>query len=210
MSAALSRYLKDFGAVPPPEPIIAEPMPDIMPAFAEIPEVPLIDIEALRQTAFDEGKAAAEAELTATCQAALDAAAATHQEEIEKQRVLYETEAAERIAASLRQIAAELAEAISAETAAALAPVMTEVMTAKAITELAALVEASILDGAAGPITVSGPRDLFENLTARLGEKAAALTHVDATDVDLSVTIGESVLVTRMSAWADGLRKVWA
>jgi len=36
------------------------------------------------------------------------------------------------------------------------------------------------------------------------------LRHVEMTDIDLSVTIGDNVIVTRMSAWADSLRKVLA
>jgi len=210
MSAALSRYLKDFGTVAPPPLVVADPVFEDVSAFAVVPEADPIDIETLRQGAFDEGREAAEAELSVTHQAALDAAVAAHGEEIEALRIRYETEAAERIGPGLRQIAALLAETISAETAAALGPVMSEAVSTKAIAELASLIEAAILEGAAGPISVSGPRDLFESLTALLGEKAGLLSHIDAADIDLSVTIGESVLVTRMSAWADGLRKIWA
>jgi hypothetical protein len=45
-------------------------------------------------------------------------------------------------------------------------------------------------------------------LQAHLGEEAALLRHIEAQDVDLTVTIGESVLVTRMSAWAVSLREI--
>jgi len=222
MSAALSRYLKDFGAVAPP-PAMPEPEIGEMPLFADIPEAPqapAIDLDAIRQEAFEQGRAAAEAELSATHQAGLDAAVAMHGEEMETLRVRYETEAAQRIGDGLRQIAALLAETISAETASALAPVMTEVVTEKAVAELAVLIKAAILEGAVGPIAVSGPKDLFERLAAQFddgesdgdneSEKTPLLTHVEAADIDLSATIGESVLVTRMSAWADGLKKVWA
>jgi hypothetical protein len=108
----------------------------------------------------------------------------------------------------MKTIAAMIGQAISTETANLLAPVMTESLTAGAVADLAELVKAAILDGAVGPITVSGPRDLFDSLAAHLAEHDELLQHIEAQDVDLTVTIEESVLVTRMSAWADSLRKV--
>ena len=128
--------------------------------------------------------------------------------EMDALRARYEEQAAERIAADLTRIATMLGQAISAEAAAVLAPIMTETMTMKAVADLADLVRTAILDGGAGPISVSGPRHLFEALQASLGEDAALLRHVEAEDVDLTVTIGESVLVTRMSAWAASLKEI--
>jgi hypothetical protein len=212
MTAALSRYLKDFGAeVLPLAPSTAEPRFDGVPAFAAMPEIlPVVDIEAERKDAYEQGRQETRSALALEYQTRLDEIAADHERELGELRMAFEEAAARRISAGLQQICATLAGAISAETAAVLAPVMTEAVSGKAIADLAALVRTAILDGGAGLITVSGPRELFDKLSASLGEDAATLRHVEMPDLDLAVTLGESVLVTRLSAWADGLRKVLA
>jgi hypothetical protein len=146
--------------------------------------------------------------LTQKHQAELDAMAESFRAETDALRVHYEEQAAEKIAADMNRIAAMLGQAISTEAAAILAPIMTETLTTRAVGDLAELVKTSILDGSVGPISVSGPRHLFEVLHSRLGDDGALLRHVEAEDVDLTVTIGESVLVTRMSAWAASLKEI--
>jgi hypothetical protein len=208
MSPTLSRYLKDFSAEPPP----SSGMPD-MPfeealTFPESPTEQPVDIEAERRDAYAQGHEAATQELTQRHLAELETIAETHRGEMDALRARYEERAAEKIDAGLKGLATMLGQAISAEAAAALAPVMTEALTAKAVADLAERVATTILDGAAGPITVSGPRHLFEMLHARLGQNGVLLRHAEARDVDLTVTIGESVLVTRMSAWAASLKEI--
>jgi len=208
VSPAISRYLKDFSAEQAPLP----DMPDM--AFAEPLEFhdtavePPVDVEAERRAAYAEGHETATQELSEKHRAECDAMTLSFRAEMDALRARYEEQAAERIAADLTRIATMLGQAISAEAAAVLAPIMTETMTMKAVADLADLVRTAILDGGAGPISVSGPRHLFEALQASLGEDAALLRHVEAEDVDLTVTIGESVLVTRMSAWAASLKEI--
>jgi hypothetical protein len=210
MSPALSRYLKDFSVAPvPTAPVMPETAFADEQLFADLPEeIPPVDVDAERRHAFAEGHEAATRELAARHRIEMAAAATAHRAEMDALTSRYETETAERIAASLKVIAAELGRTVSVEAAAALAPVMTQALTEKAIGDLAVMVAASILDGAVGPIVVSGPRALFDTLSSHLVEHQALLRHVEASDVDLTVAIGESVLVTRMSAWADSLRKV--
>jgi hypothetical protein len=212
MSPSLSRYLKDFGAEPmpvaPPPPVMQD-LPFIEePIFADIPETPVVDLEAERREAYAEGHEAATRVLEDKHRAETEAAAAAHRAELEAVHAKYAGEIAERVAANIRAIAAALGQAVGAETAKALAPVLTETLATQAISDLATLITAAILDGAVAPITVSGPRNLFDDLSNRLHEHADLLRHVEAQDIDLTVTTGEGVLVTRMSAWADSLRKV--
>jgi len=208
VSLTLSRYLKDFSAeqVPPP------PVEDM--AFAETAEFPEslleppVDVEAERRAAYAQGHEAATQELTQKHQAEIDGMTQSFHAEMDALRIRYEEQAAEKIAADMNRIATMLGQAISTEAAAVLAPIMTETLTAKAVGDLAGLVRAAILDGSAGPISVSGPRHLFEALHDHLGDDGSLLRHVEAQDVDLTVTIGESVLVTRMSAWAASLKEI--
>jgi hypothetical protein len=211
MSPAISRYLKDFGAERlaaaafGPAPSLEKPA-----GFAELYEEPVVDIEAERRQAYAEGHEVATQELSEKHQVELEERASAHSLALATLRAEYEIRVAEHIASSLKQIAVALGQAVSVETANALAPVMTDVLTEKAVADLAELVTAAILGGVVGSITVEGPLHLFEILSAQLGEDSAMLRHVEMTDVDLSVTIGDNVIVTRMSAWADSLRKVLA
>ncbi len=208
MSLALSRYLKDFSAEQAPPPPAEDAAFAEMMEFPESPIEPPVDIEAERRAAYAEGHEAATRELSQKHQAELDAVAGSHQAEMEALRIRYEEQAAEKIAAGLTGMATMLGQAISAETAAILAPIMTETLTAKAVADLADLVRSAILNGSAGSISVSGPHHLFEALRAHIGDDDALLRHVETEDVDLTVTIGESVLVTRMSAWAASLKEI--
>ncbi|NLS18079.1 hypothetical protein HGP16_16070 [Rhizobium sp. P40RR-XXII] len=208
MSLALSRYLKDFSAEQAPPPPAEDAAFAHLMEFPESPVEPPVDIEAERRAAYAEGHEAATQELSQKHQAELDTMAVSFQAEKEALRTRYEEQAAENIAAGVTRMATMLGQAISAETAAILAPIMTETLTAKAVADLADLVRAAILDGSAGSISVSGPHRLFEALHAHLGADGALLRHVETQDVDLTVTIGESVLVTRMSAWAASLKEI--
>ncbi|PDT03163.1 hypothetical protein CO666_16450 [Rhizobium chutanense] len=207
MSITLSRYLKDFGEPEPPAPIID--MDDFASdGFPETPSEPAIDVEAERRDAYAEGHAAATADLTGKYEGEARALAETHARQLEELKLRYEVEAAAIIASRIRDIAEEVAQMVSAGAAAAIAPVMTEALAAKAAENLAVLLRDAILEGAAGPIIVKGPARLFEILQAELGEHAEAVRHFETDDIDLAVEIGESVIVTRMSAWAASLKKV--
>ena len=208
MSLTLSRYLKDFSAEQAPVSAISDMVFAEPAEFSENVAEPLVDIEAERRAGYAEGHEAAAQELSQKHQAELDAMTESFRAETDALRARYEEQAAERIAADMTRIATMLGQAISADVAAVLAPIMTETLTTKAVADLADLVRLAILDGSVGSISVSGPHHLFEALQANLGEEGALLRHIEVPDVDLTVTIGESVLVTRMSAWAASLREI--
>lgn len=102
----------------------------------------------------------------------------------------------------------DLSASISDEVAKGLAPFLSDAVAEAAIAELAAKLEAALLAGDAGKIVVRGPADLFEKLKQALPEAGEALRHVAAEDLDLSVDVGDTVLVTRISAWTASLKKV--
>ena len=213
MSRMISRYLKDFGAERPAAAPVAAVMPT-MPfedtvSFATAPaEEMLVDLAAERREAYAEGHEAATQSLTEQHQAEMDAVMIAHEAALEELKAHFETAAIERIDACITEMTNAIGIAVSAEAAKALSTIMTEALTAKAVDELAAMVTASVLDGAIGPITVSGRRPMFDSLAAKVDPDGVLLAFVESPDVDLSVTIGDTVLVTRMSAWADSLRGI--
>ena len=213
MSASLARYLKDFSEPQSlPLPLMADGFADsvdedlALPAVVEAP----VDIEAERAEAYSRGHEAASEELQQRFGEERQALIAAHAEEIAALRERYEAEAAASIAAGLQEIAAATAQAVSDQTAVILAPLLDEALVAKAVSDMADLIRDAMLEGDVGTVNVRGPLHLFEKLKAALGASAPLLRHVEAPDLDISVDIGESALVTRMSAWSASLKKVLA
>ncbi len=213
MSFALERYLKDFGAPQQAQPAFGDFSADSFEhdAHADFPAMvpaPAIDAAAIQTEAYAEGYEAAAAELAARHEEALQALRESHAQELERLEQSYQQQIAERVSSSLKQIAAELAVHIGDEVAACLAPLMQQEIAEKAVADMAVLIQEAILEKDAGPIIVKGPLPLFNILATEMGEDAALLRHVEAEDLDLSVEISGSVLVTRLSAFAASLKKV--
>lgn len=212
MSLPLAHYLKDFSSLAPGAPAPAgfgdidnDPF-DIQ--LEDIPQLPAIDIEAERRQAYAEGVEAAEREANNRHEERLAELRAIHAQELAELREQYARETAMAIASGLRVMAEELSAAVADQTAQVLAPLVSELVSAKAVKDLAQLIDNAVLSGAAGTIVVRGPAALFDSLREQLPESVTDIRHVEAEDLDLSVEIGETVLVTRVSAWTASLRKV--
>ena len=214
MSASIARYLKDFGDTQPSPMAFADDaasmslLDDFDDPFASVPEPEPIDIEAEKRASFAEGHEAAVAEMRAQMDAERDALVAAHAAELETLRLKYTQELAALVTRRLRDGTDALAKCLSEQAAIVLAPVLSEELSAQAATSLATLVTSAMADGEATKLIVKGPPDMFERLKAELGLDESQFQYTETPDIDLSVEIGESVLVTRMSAWASSLRKV--
>ena len=218
MSAQLARYLKDFGAPPrartpafPSSPAFG--LDEAAAASTEVfamPAPPPVDLEAERAEAHAEGRAAAEAELTARHEAEIAALKAAQHAETEALKARYEQEYADALAERFSTLAGDVGDLVSAQVAHVLAPVLSEALTKGAVADLARMVAEGLPEGEGMTITVKGPANLFEQLKAHFAEAAPVFRHVEMQDVDLTVEFGDTVLVTRMAAWADTVRKVLA
>lgn len=218
MSASISRYLKDFSA-PKVELSLVPPryFPDLdddFPAdgaFVIKPQAqPQIDIDAERSEAFAQGRREAEKEQLALHEAEISALDARHAAELEAMRVRCENEIAAMIYDRFSDMGSQLAAMLSDQTARVLAPVMDSVLLQKSIADLARMITLSIGAGEGVTITVKGPAPLFEALKRHLNDETLIFRHLETDDVDLSVEFGDSILVTRMAAWADTVGKVLA
>lgn len=211
MSASLARYLKDFSEPQTlPLPMLDDGFGDgldadlALPAIVEEP----VDLEAERAEAYAKGHDAASEELQQRFEEERQALLAAHAEELAALREKYENEAAATIATGLQDIAGLTAQAVSDQTARILSPLIDEALVAKAISDMADIIRGAMLEGDVGTLTVRGPVHLFEKLKTALGEPTALLRHIEAPDLDIAVDIGETALVTRMSAWLASLKKV--
>lgn len=214
MSASIARYLKDFGESQPSVASFVETeMPDLSfgdfsDDFSAAPEIETIDVESERRSAYADGHETATRELTEKMDAERAELLAKHAAEMAELTAKYQVETASFVATRLRESTDALASCLSEQVAALLAPVLTEELSTRAAKSLADLVRGSIPDGEAATLVVKGPRALFENLKTELSMDENLIQFTEAADIDLSVEIGETVFVTRMSAWASSLRKV--
>ncbi|WEX78037.1 hypothetical protein PYH37_002886 [Sinorhizobium numidicum] len=217
MSASLSRYLKDFSA-PKIELSRVSPkyFPDLGVDFSDGDRtgarqaMPVIDIDSERRAAFEQGRAEASAELVFEHEREIAELKARHAQELEALARRLEEEVAVKLAANFNEMTDRLALALGDQTARVLAPVMENALLKRAIESLAAMVRQGLAGGEGFAVTVRGPLALFEALKRHLPDEATAFRHVETGDVDLTVEIGGAVLVTRMAAWSDTVRKVLA
>lgn len=215
MSLPLSHYLKDFSSPAAAQPVFGETSfgdidieSDPFDISFEAPEPePQVDIEAEKRQSYAEGYEQAEREIVARYEAQIADMEEVHARQMAELREGFETHAGAAISSGLTSIAAEIANHVSEQTALVLAPVVSELVAAKTVKNLAKMIEMAILNGDAGTIVVRGPHPLFELLVKELPEKADLLRHVEADDLDLSVDTGETLLVTRLSAWTASLKK---
>ena len=59
-------------------------------------------------------------------------------------------------------------------------------------------------------VTVRGPGELFDRLREQMDGHDDLIRHVEADDIDLTVEIDDTAIVTRISAWTASLKKVLA
>lgn len=217
MSAQLARYLKDFGAPPRVQPPAFQPPSFAQEESAAVSEsfamplaVPAVDVEAERAEAFAEGRAAAATELLAQQEAELAALKEAHQAELDTLKARYEQDYAAALADRFSTLTSEVSEIVAAQTAQVLVPVLNQVLTKGAVADLARMIGEGLHGDEGLTITVKGPANLFEQLKSHFDEPAPVFRHVEMQDVDLTVEFGDTVLVTRLAAWADTVGKVLA
>ncbi|HTO32830.1 MAG TPA: hypothetical protein VL202_16860 [Pararhizobium sp.] len=225
MSASISRYLKDF-STPKVDFSIVPPryFPDLdddvstervfamkqQPHIPQQPPQPQVDLEAERREAFAQGRSEAESEQAALHARDIATLTGRHAAELEAMRMRCDTEIAAMIHDRFSEIGSQMVTMLSDQTARVLAPVMDQTLQQKSIADLAHMINHLINAGEGCKIHVKGPLSLFEALKRHLKDETLIFRHQESTDIDLSVEFGESILVTRMAAWADTVGKVLA
>lgn len=214
---SISRYLKDFS---PPKAEIAIVAPKYFPdldsrfaardGYGDRPPVPEIDIDAERREAFAAGRREATAELDFEHGREIAEINARHAAELEALRIRCDNEVAAMIYDRFCDMGSQLVEMLGEQTARVLEPLLSDVLLDRAIAEMARTVSQVINEGEACRITVKGPLRLFEALKTHFGDDAQSFRHIETSEIDLSVEFGDAVLVTRMAAWSDAVRKVLA
>lgn len=213
MNSPLARYLRDFGAESTPAAVHVEaPAPlqieTDFPAFEEV--VVTVDIDAERRQAYDDGFKAATEQMAADHAQAIEHLEQKHSAELEAQRQEFEGGVADYLAKALP----ELTERISGELADAavnlLAPILKDELARQAVSELADQMKPFLARETLEQIRVSGPENLCDLLRERLEEVDGAVEFVTSEEADLRVELGDTLLVTRLSAFTADLERVLA
>lgn len=216
MSASIARFLKDFGEPEAPALPSADVFNAELPSFGDFADTsfeaaasePVLDIEAIKAAAFEEGRAAAVAELTEAFEKEKLELMSQNVAETENLRNELTQELGAKVGAQIYDTMDAIANFLADQTLSVLTPVLTEELSKRASEELAQLVKSTLTDRSCTKLIIRGQAPMLEAFTKALGDPAPEIHFIEAEETDLSVEIEDSVVVTRMSAWASSLRKV--
>ncbi|MCM2291374.1 hypothetical protein NAC44_03405 [Allorhizobium sp. BGMRC 0089] len=218
MGLPLAHYLKDFSA-PQSSNFLSDPLDFAGDPFAvatdagavpQLPQPEPVDIEKERAEAYAEGQAEATHALEEAHARALAELEERHAQELQALKARHEAQLSDVISHGLKKISAAIAGMVGEQTAAILAPFLSEALTKKAIKTLTEQLNAAILKGDVGLITIRGPESLFNAVKTHMPDHESLLRHQQSDDVDVVVTVDDQALVTRISAWTASLRKILA
>ncbi len=211
MSVPLARYLKDFGAPQPqlqPAEFVSDfDFPDNDFALPDVALEPVVDIEEEKSKARAEGYEAASLELADRHDEHLAQIAAKHREEIEALTARYEGAVAERVEAFLSEMKASIAGAVDASVAGVLSPFVKDEVARAAGIKFAADVAEEIGQGRTVRLSVRGSEKFIEMMRKRLDPLVTEVEYREATEIDMTLEVGDSILVTRLKTFVEAMEE---
>ncbi len=208
MSPAIADLLPDFGPTPrpakpkAPAPTPAAPAP--APTFAP-PREPAVDVDAIVSAAVAKAQAEVRQHLETLYEDQMAEDRARHEEEIATVRNAVTVELGGKMAAALRDLEQRAIEAATTTTARILSKLVDDAVRRQAVEALAKSVRAALSGGEAVRIHVSGPPSLLMPFTAAMGDHARLMEFNEAETCDLSVSIDDTLLETRLAEWSSVL-----
>ena len=197
----LAHFLVDFGK--PPIAAAAGGLTSFAPSAEEIES----QIEDARAAALEEGRAAGRMEAQEAAAEALSQQAAAAEEAFAQARAAWVAEQADALSARVAEGLSELEQRIAALIAQCLRGVVLDAVAAPAIEALAQALRDHLNDERHVVLRVSGPRDLTEALRSRLAPTIASMDCIEADQPDITVTLGDTILETRLAAWRTALNE---
>jgi len=155
-------------------------------------------IDAAHASGFESGKAAAMAAL----EARLEGERASFAQQRASERQAWVAEEAEKLAQRLSAGLDELEARIAETTARVLEPFLRAELRRQVIAALRADLEALLTQEPGISLSVTGPEDLLQALRDQLSGKACAATYLPNGEPDVRITAGQTILETRLGAWA--------
>ncbi len=203
MSAtALLQLLPDFGSIK------ERSSPTPVDAPRQTASAPQTDIGQLIAEAVAEAEAALEARLTEAHQNELAEVRQANANEAKAFLETLGTDVGAAIASRMDAMQAQVIELVSTAAARAIGAVLSKHLQERSLAVLADTITSAMADPEAVRIRVQGPISLFETLSGSLGDRAADLEFIEAPGFDLTVTINDVVVETRMSEWSTALSEI--
>lgn len=211
MNAMLTKYLKDFSA-PQPAAAIGSDFLSTLPG-APLPDLdfvaePPIDIEAERREAHQEGYDEAAAYYQAKQEDDLELLKGAHALQLQGLADAHESETIWMIHTRFHEMTQMISQTLAEQAFQVLLPVMEEQVARKAIQELADLVRQALAESAVTTVVVRGPERLYARLKPLLDIDGIESRFMENNAADISVEINDTVLLTRLSKWAQALSEV--
>lgn len=203
MSAtALSQLLPDFAPIKQRNDPTAGNIPHTTVS------APQADIGQLIAEAVAEAEAALEARLTETHQRELAEIRQANADEAKTFMDTLGTDVGALIASRIDDMQSRTIELVSASAARIMSGILSEKLRERSISALGDTINKAMTENDASRIRIQGPASLFETLSSALGERAASLDFIEAPGFDLTITVDDAVIETRMSEWSTALSEI--
>jgi hypothetical protein len=206
MRTALFDLLPDFGEPrikAAPEPVhVRRPQP------AGVAEPPPVDIDALVAAAVADAEAALSARLEARHREEMEAQSRAEADRSEALMARLGREMGASVAAGIDEMEARLRSAIGDAVARILGGLLGDDLRTRSLAALAQTIGEALRDHDAARIRVSGPLSLFEPLKEALGPASANLDFTETPGIDLTVSVDDALIETRLFEWAAALTEV--
>jgi hypothetical protein len=209
----IAKYLKDFSTPAPAEAAGGDILESLAgSSFGDLdfgaPQAPEIDIEEERQASYGMGFRAATQEAEIKHEEELTEIAQAHAADIEQMAAVHEDEVIGMIHRRFQEMTQALSQSLAEQTLQVLLPVFDEELCRRSIATLAASVHDALQETGISAVVVRGPANLYERLKPLFDDDGVESRFVETSLVDISVEINETVLVTRLAAWAQSLSEV--
>ena len=213
MNAMIAKYLKDFSTPAPAEMAgssILESLSSSSFTDLDFESEPIatVDIEAERKGAYDEGYQAAAASLEARHAEDLAALREAHAAELEAMAAAHEDEVIGTIHTRFHEMTQILSLQLAEQALQVLQPLFDEHICQLAVATLAATVRDTLQQAGSSAVIVRGPAHLYARLRPLFEKDGIESRLVETPSVDISVEIADTVLVTRLAAWAQSIAEV--
>lgn len=206
--ASLSDLLPDFGTPQIPGGVAVahvDPHPH-PPVQAPAP----VDVDKLVAMAVAKAEDALEARLTAAHADALEAERQVLADEAKALVVTLGTDLGTAIVDRTRELEHRLYDLMGDAVARIVSGLLSDELQKRSLVALERAIRDTLADAEAVRISVRGPLSLYEPLKAALGTRAANLDFAEAPSLDLTMTVNDTVVETRMSEWSAALSEVLA
>jgi hypothetical protein len=154
-------------------------------------------VEEANAKGFESGKAAAEALMAAR----LEEIEAAHRQELSSAREAWAQQESGKLAEQLALGLQELEERLASTTARILKPFLSAELQRRAIADLVESLVAMRAQEEGATISISGAADLLEALRGQLAGKVDNVDYRPNQSSEARVTLGQTVLETRIGAW---------